>query len=51
MTFGYDTNGNLQTSTDTATSSTTTYIYDVENKLTGASGAKTAYLSYDPNER
>ena len=50
-TFGYDANGNLTSSTDTASSVTTTYTYDAENRLTGASGGKTATLSYDPNGR
>jgi RHS repeat-associated protein len=49
--FGYDADGNLQTSTDTASNVTTTYSYDVENRLTGASGGLTATLSYDPNGR
>jgi RHS repeat-associated protein len=50
-TFGYDPSGNLTGSTDTASGVTTNYSYDVENRLTGASGGKTATLSYDPNGR
>lgn len=42
VTYGYDLNGNL------TSDGTTTYTYDVENRLTGASGAKTATISYDP---
>jgi len=49
--FGYDADGNLLTSKDTASQVTTTYSYDVENRLTGASGGLTATLSYDPNGR
>jgi RHS repeat-associated protein len=41
-TQSYDPNGNL------TGDGSTTYSYDVENRLTGASGAKTATLSYDP---
>ncbi|MDE2442426.1 MAG: RHS repeat protein, partial [Betaproteobacteria bacterium] len=41
-TFAYDANGNL--TNDGSTSLT----YDVENRLVGASGAKTATLRYDP---
>ena len=37
-----DVNGNL------TSDGTTTYTYDVENRLVGASGAKTAGLRYDP---
>lgn len=40
--YGYDLNGNL------TSDGSTTYTYDVENRLTGASGAKTATISYDP---
>lgn len=38
----YDANGNL------TSDGSTTYAYDVENRLTGATGAKTATLTYDP---
>ncbi|WP_162251676.1 RHS repeat domain-containing protein [Caulobacter sp. Root1472] len=41
-TFGYDANGNL------TSDGSTSFIYDVENRLTSASGATTATLSYDP---
>jgi len=41
-TFGYDANGNLTSDGSTA------FLYDVENRLVGASGAKTASLAYDP---
>ncbi|PHQ59637.1 MAG: hypothetical protein COC10_13295 [Sphingobium sp.] len=41
----YDPNGNL-TSTDG-----TNYLYDVENRLTSATGATSATLSYDPMGR
>jgi len=41
-TLGWDANGNL-----TADGSTT-FVYDTENRLTGASGAKSATLTYDP---
>lgn len=40
--FGYDANGNL--TADGANS----FVYDVENRLVGASGARTASLVYDP---
>jgi RHS repeat-associated protein len=39
---GYDANGNL------TSDGTTTYAYDVENRLTAATGTKTATLVYDP---
>lgn len=38
----YDANGNL------TSDGSTTYSYDVENRLTSASGARNATLSYDP---
>ena len=38
----YDANGNL------TSDGSTTYSYDAENRLTGATGAKTASLAYDP---
>jgi RHS repeat-associated protein len=41
-TFAYDPNGNL------TSDGTTTFVYDAENRLISASGAKTATLSYDP---
>jgi RHS repeat-associated protein len=40
--FGYDPNGNLTSDGSVA------LTYDVENRLTSASGAKTAALVYDP---
>lgn len=42
VTFAYDINGNL------TSDGSTTYAYDVENRLVGATGAKTASLRYDP---
>ena len=41
-TFAYDANGNL------TSDGTTTFAYDVENRLISATGAKTATLVYDP---
>ncbi len=41
-TLGWDTNGNL------TSDGSTTFVYDTENRLTGASGAKSATLTYDP---
>ena len=41
-TFTYDANGNL------ITDGSTTYVYDVENRLVTATGAKNAALVYDP---
>ena len=41
-THTYDPNGNLTSDGATA------YAYDVENRLTGATGAKAATLTYDP---
>ena len=41
-TFTYDPNGNL------TGDGSSTYVYDTENRLTSASGAKTATLKYDP---
>ena len=43
--FTYDANGNL------TSDGATTYIYDVENRLVSASGAKSAGLRYDPMGR
>ena len=40
--FAYDANGNL------TSDGSVTYSYDTENRLVGASGAKTASLLYDP---
>ena len=44
--LGYDNNGNLTTST--SGNQTTTFVYDVENRLVSANGGKTATLRYDP---
>jgi RHS repeat-associated protein len=41
-TFDYDANGNLKSD------GTTSYVYDSENRLVAASGAKNASLAYDP---
>lgn len=41
-TFGYDANGNLTGDGSAA------YVYDVENRLTSATGAVTETLTYDP---
>ena len=41
-TFAYDANGNL------TSDGSSTFVYDVENRLVSASGAKTAALVYDP---
>lgn len=41
-TFGYDANGNL------TSDGTTTFLYDIENRLVGAGGARSAALRYDP---
>jgi hypothetical protein len=43
--FTYDGNGNLTSATGLA------YSYDVENRIIGASGSRTANLRYDPNGR
>lgn len=42
VTFGYDANGNL------TSDGQTTYAYDVENRLTSATGLRNATLTYDP---
>jgi RHS repeat-associated protein len=42
VTMGYDPNGNL------TSDGLTSYTYDVENRLTGASGKYSATLTYDP---
>jgi len=44
--YQYDENGNL--TFEPGTPSSTTYGYDVENRLISASGGKTATLKYDP---
>lgn len=44
-TYSYDANGNL------VSDSASTYTYDRENRLTGATGATTASLAYDPMGR
>jgi RHS repeat-associated protein len=41
-TFGYDANGNL------ISGSSSSFVYDVENRLVSASGEKNAALVYDP---
>jgi len=41
----YDANGNL------TSDGSTTFLYDIENRLVSASGAKTASLTYDPMGR
>jgi len=41
-TFNYDPNGNL------TSDGTSSYLYDIENRLVSASGAKNAQLRYDP---
>jgi RHS repeat-associated protein len=43
--FSYDANGNL------TSDGSTTYLYDIENRLVSASGATTAGLVYDPMGR
>jgi RHS repeat-associated protein len=45
--FAYDANGNLKT-VASPTLGTTQYVYDAENRLVSASGARNATLSYDP---
>lgn len=40
--IGHDLNGNL------TSDGSTTFTYDIENRLTGATGAKTANLKYNP---
>jgi RHS repeat-associated protein len=45
VTMGWDPRGNL------TSDGSTTYAYDIENRLTGASGAHTANLAYDPAGR
>ena len=46
--FEYNANGNLTRSAHPAGTLTTAYLYDVENRLVAASGAKNATLVYDP---
>jgi hypothetical protein len=41
-TYGYDLNGNL------TSDGASTFSYDIENRLTGATGAKNAVITYDP---
>lgn len=41
-TYGYDLNGNL------TSDGSSTFSYDIENRLTGATGAKNAVITYDP---
>jgi RHS repeat-associated protein len=41
--YGHDLNGNL-----TSVGTTQSYVYDAENRLVSASGAKSATLAYDP---
>jgi RHS repeat-associated protein len=41
-TYGYDRNGNL------TSDGASTFSYDIENRLTGATGAKNAVINYDP---
>ncbi|MEH3098734.1 RHS repeat-associated core domain-containing protein [Sphingomonas adhaesiva] len=43
--FGYDANGNL------TSDGSNTFVYDVENRLVGASGGKAAMFRYDPKGR
>jgi RHS repeat-associated protein len=43
--FGYDPNGNL------TSDASTTYSYDVENRLTSASGSNNVTMSWDPTGR
>jgi RHS repeat-associated protein len=45
VSFTHDDNGNLKSD------GSTTYVYDVENRLVSASGAKNATLRYDPMGR
>jgi RHS repeat-associated protein len=45
-TFGYDANGNLISTVNPPWS--TSYVYDVENRLVSALGASSASLVYDP---
>jgi hypothetical protein len=40
--YGYDLNGNL------TSDGASTFLYDIENRLVAASGARTASLTYDP---
>ena len=44
--LGHDANGNLASVADASTSST--YVYDIENRLVSATGASSASLVYDP---
>lgn len=47
VSFDYDDNGNLSLETP-PTFASTMYVYDVENRLVSASGARNATLRYDP---
>jgi len=47
QTFTYDANGNMITRTDTASSETTTYQYDHENRLTRIEYPDGTYSAYD----
>ena len=47
--FGYDANGNL--TSESVNGETTSYVYDIENRLVSASGAKNVTLRYDPMGR
>jgi RHS repeat-associated protein len=49
--FHYDKMGNLDSEVTDGGATVTYYSYDAENRLKGASGAKTATLRYDPNGR
>jgi uncharacterized protein RhaS with RHS repeats len=40
--YGYDLNGNL------TSDGASTFSYDLENRLTGATGGKNAVITYDP---
>jgi RHS repeat-associated protein len=46
VSFGYDANGNLTSTTNGPWS--TSYVYDSENRLISASGTENATLTYDP---
>jgi YD repeat-containing protein len=46
--FEYDPNGNLKRSLDPGGALTTSFVYDVENRLVSASGNANASLVYDP---
>jgi RHS repeat-associated protein len=46
--YEYDPNGNLKRAVDPVGTGTTSYVYDVENRLVSASGNASATLVYDP---